>query len=220
MEKQFTIRQRTQFEEERARRMLIYVYPEKYDDALLSDAPDIICEKHDVGIEVTSGLREDILQSLSRASSISGKKDDELTKYDKVNIEKGRVLSFHTNSGMNVAATWATWGSTFGHETILKKKCQKLNNPHFRLFGRNELFIFAWLSDQEELDDALDYIAGRDWIDDEAKYSFDTIYIFDDKVLTEVTVEGMHIIRHVIPEAIMYWISEESYKQVFGCEKR
>ena len=147
MDKNFTIKQRTQFDEERARRMIGYVYPEKYGDAVLSDAPDIICEKHGIGIEVTSGLRQDILQDLSRASSISGKMDDELTRSDKVNIEKDRVLSLHTDSGRNIAATWATWGSTFEHETILQKNCSKLNKPHFRVFNRNELFIFAWLID-------------------------------------------------------------------------
>ena len=137
MEKQFTIRQRTQFDEERARRMLMYVHPEKYEDAVLADAPDIVCEKHSVGVEVTSGLRQDILQDLSRAGRISGKMDDELTKIDRDNIEKGRVLSFRTDSGVNMAGTWATWGSTFGHATILKKKCQKLNSSHFRVFGHN-----------------------------------------------------------------------------------
>lgn len=147
MDKNFTIKQRTQFDEERARRMIGYAYPEKYGDAVLSDAPDIICEKHGIGIEVTSGLRQDILQDLSRASSISGKMDDELTRIDKVNIEKDRVLSLHTDSGRNIAATWATWGSTFDHETILQKNCSKLNKPHFRVFNRNELFIFAWLID-------------------------------------------------------------------------
>ena len=219
MERQFTIRQRTQFDEERARRMLAYVYPQKYDDALLSDAPDIVCEKHSVGIEVTSGLREDILQSLSRAASITGKTDDELTKIDKVNIQKDRVLSFHTNSGVNIAGTWATWGSTFAHETILKKKCQKLNSPHFRVFDHNELFIFAWLIDQDELNEAIEYIAGGKWFAKNAGYVFDTIYIFDDKVLTEVVVDGIQIISHVIPATIMRRISEESYNQVFGCDK-
>lgn len=219
MEKQFTIRQKTQFDEERARRMLMYVHPEKYEDAVLADAPDIVCEKHNVGVEVTSGLRQDILQDLSRAGRISGKMDDELTKIDRENIEKGRVLSFRTDSGVNIAGTWATWGSTFGHETILKKKCQKLNSSHFRVFRHNELFIFAWLIDQEELDEALEYIAAGKWIAEDARYVFDTIFIFDDKVLTEVVMDGMQIISHAIPGAVMHRISEESYKQVFGCDK-
>lgn len=219
MEKQFTIRQKTQYDEERARRMLMYVYPEKYEDAILADAPDIFCEKHSVGVEVTSGLRQDILQDLSRAGRISGKMDDELTKIDRENIEKGRVLSFRTNSGVNMAGTCATWGSTFGHESILKKKCQKLNSSHFRVFRYNELFIFAWLIDQEELNEALEYIAAGKWIAEDARYVFDTIFIFDDKVLTEVVVDGMQIISHAIPGAIMHRISKESYKQVFGCDK-
>lgn len=219
MEKQFTICQITQFDEERARRMLMYVYPEKYNDAVLADAPDIFCEKHSVGVEVTSGLRQDIFQDLSRAGSISGKTDDELTKIDRENIEKRRVWSFQTDSGMNVAGTWATWGSTFAHETILKKKCQKLNSAHFRVFDHNELFIFAWLIDQDELEEAFEYIAGGKWIAEDARYRFDTIYIFDDKELTEVVVDGMQIISHTIPGTIMHRISEESYKQVFGCNK-
>lgn len=219
MEKQFSIRQRTQFDEERARRMLMYVHPKKYEDAVLADAPDIVCEKYSVGVEVTSGLRQDILQDISRAGRISGKKDDELTKIDRENIEKGRVLSFRTDSGVNIAGTWATWGSTFGHATILKKKCQKLNNSHFRVFKHNELFIFAWLIDQEELDEALEYIAAGKWIAEDARYVFDTIFIFDDKVLTEVVMDGMQSISHAIPGAIMHRISDESYKQVFGCDK-
>ena len=197
----------------------MYVYPEKYEDAVLADAPDIVCEKHSVGVEVTSGLRQDILQDLSRAGRISGKTDAELTKIDRENIEKGRVLSFRTDSGVNMAGTWATWDSTFGHETILKKKCKTLTSSHFRVFRHNELFIFAWLIDQEELDEALEYIATGKWIAENARYVFDTIFIFDDKVLTEVVVDGMQIISHAIPGTIMHRISEESYMQVFGCDK-
>lgn len=219
VEKRFTIRQRTQFDEERARKMLAYVYPEKYGDAVLSDAPDIVCERFGIGIEVTSGLRQDILQDISRAACISGKMDDELTKIDRVNIEKDRVLSLHTDSGMNIAATWATWGSTFDHETILQKKCCKLNKPHFRVFNRNELFIFAWLIDQDELNEAIEYIASRKWIAEDTKRGFDTIYIFDDKVLTEVVVNGMHVAKHMIPNSIMHQISEEAYQTIRNCDK-
>ena len=85
-------------------------------------------------------------------------------------IVTGRVLSFRTDSGVNMAGTWATWGSTFDHETILKKKCQKLNSSHFRVFGHNELFIFAWLIDQEELEEALEYISVGKWIAEDARY--------------------------------------------------
>ena len=58
-------------------------------------------------------------------------------------------------------------------QAILKKKCQKLNSSHFRVFGHNELFIFAWLIDQEELEEALEYISVGKWIAEDARYVFD-----------------------------------------------
>ena len=44
--------------------------------------------------------------------------------------------------------------------------------------------------------------------------SFDTIYIFDGKVLTEVNVSNMQVTRHPIPNEIMKQISKESYETV------
>ena len=82
------IQQRIRFDEERARRMLLHIYPQKYADAELADAPDIVCPSSEIGVEVTSGLREDIQQNIARAASITGKTTDELTKNDNAYIEK------------------------------------------------------------------------------------------------------------------------------------
>lgn len=70
------------------------------------------------------------------------------------------------------------------------------------------------------MDEAIEYIASRKWIADEKKYCFDTIYVFDDKVLTEVVVDGMCVVGHMIPNSIMQKISADSFKTVFGCGKR
>ena len=209
-----TILQRTQFDEERARRILLYIYPQKYADAVLADAPDIVCPSAKIGVEVTSGLREDIQQNLAHAASITGKTTNELTKNDKANIEKKRILHFQTAKGLHVAGTWATWGSTFSHEKILMRKTINLNKPHYRLFDQNELFVFAWLIDSDELQEALDYIAGRQWLDASMSRSFNTIYIFDGKVLAEVNVSNMQVNRHPIPNEIMKQISNGAYEAV------
>lgn len=209
-----TIQQRIRFDEERARRMLLHIYPQKYADAELADAPDIVCPSSEIGVEVTSGLREDIQQNIARAASITGKTTDELTKNDKANIEKKRILHFQTAKGLHVAGTWATWGSPFSHEKILIRKAINLNKSHYRLFEQNELFVFAWLIDSDELQEALDYIAGRRWLEASMSRSFDTIYIFDGKVLTEVNVSNMQVTRHPIPNEIMKQISKESYETV------
>ena len=208
------IQQRIRFDEERARRMLLHIYPQKYADAELADAPDIVCPSSEIGVEVTSGLREDIQQNIARAASITGKTTDELTKNDKANIEKKRILHFQTAKGLHVAGTWATWGSTFSHEKILIRKAINLNKSHYRLFEQNELFVFAWLIDSDELQEALDYIAGRRWLEASMSRSFDTIYIFDGTVLTEVNVSNMQVTRHPIPNEIMKQISKESYETV------
>lgn len=211
-----TIQQRTQFDEERARRILLYIYPQKYADAVLADAPDIVCPSAKIGVEVTSGLREDIQQAIARAVSITGKTTAELTKNDKTNIEKRRILHFRTAKGLHVAGAWATWGSAFSHEKILNQKAKNLNKPHYQFFDQNELFIFAWLIDFDELQEALEYIAGRQWLEASMSHSFNTIYIFDGKMLTEVSVSSMQVNHHPIPNELMKQISIEAWKSVCG----
>lgn len=53
------------------------------------------------------------------------------------------------------------------------------------------------------MDEAIEYIASRKWIADDEKYCFDTIYVFDDKVLTEVVVDGMCVVRHKMNASII-----------------
>lgn len=44
-------------EEERARRILLHLFPEEYVNTILAEAPDIITIDGKIGVEVTNALR-------------------------------------------------------------------------------------------------------------------------------------------------------------------
>ena len=124
-----TILQRTQFDEERARRILLYIYPQKYADAVLADAPDIVCPSAKIGVEVTSGLREDIQQNLARAASITGKTTNELTKNDKANIEKSGFFIFKHTHLQRIPGFRRKLNDGFSHgfiESLIKRNSRLL----------------------------------------------------------------------------------------------
>ena len=122
MREKWSSKQQTKFSEERSRLILAYVYPEKYSDAVLGESPDIQNPIASVGVEVTSGMRPDIQEGVSRALSITGKTASEFTKHDIANIEQNRVISIQMPNGMYVAATKSYWGNNFAYKECIEKK--------------------------------------------------------------------------------------------------
>lgn len=208
-----TQRQRKKFEEERARQILAYIHPEKYEKAILSESPDIVNVSDGIGVEVTNSMRSDIQESISRASKITGKTDDELTQIDRKNIELNRVHARKLPNDTYIAGTIAFWGDFFDFKKIYGQKLKKLNAIHFSRFQENNLFIFAWLIDDEEVARAIEYFSCQE-APNEYEYNFDFVFIFCDDVLVEIELATRSVIRYPFSQQILREISRSAYTTI------
>lgn len=203
------------FEEERARRILAYIYPDKYQTACLSESPDIINVEADVGTEVTSAQRADIHESLSIASMVTGKRTEEIPERRLDKLSKKIIVSKRSD-GTLLAGTQAFWGETFDFHRAHASKTEKLNANHFQRFKENNLFIYAWMIDDDELTEAIQKLTSQS-VHPAPMVSFDSIFVFDGERLVEVR-RGCHI-THTIPPEMMHTISEEAFKTVVGVSR-
>lgn len=203
------------FEEERARRILAYLYPEKYQAACLSESPDIINEEADVGTEVTSAQRANICESISIASMVTGKRIEEIPERRLNKLGKKITMSKRPD-GTLLAGTQAFWSDNFDFDRAIASKIQKLNARHFQRFKENNLFIYAWMIDDDELTQAIQELTSQS-VPSGTMGSFDSIFVFDGERLVEVR-RGCHI-THKIPLEIIHTISEEAFKTVVGVSR-
>lgn len=203
------------FEEERARRILAYFYPDKYQTACLSESPDIINVEADVGTEVTSAQRADIHESISIASMVTEKKIEEIPERRLNKLSKKITMSKRPD-GTLLAGTQAFWGDNFDFDRAIASKIQKLNAHHFQRFKENNLFIYAWMIDDDELTQAIQELTSQS-VPSGTMGSFDSIFVFDGERLIEVS-RGCHV-THTIPAEIIHTISEEAFKTVVGVSR-
>lgn len=143
-------RQKTRFDEERARLILKELFPEKYSDSELSESPDIVCESNSIGIEVTSCRKPDHREKDSIVDTITGKRVNELTEKENGMILRKDVIAGPLSNGIMIAG-YVMWGDEYDIIPILNKKLQKLRNK-YKSFESNELFVFAWMIDDDELE--------------------------------------------------------------------
>ncbi|MBC8538326.1 hypothetical protein H8693_05195 [Christensenellaceae bacterium NSJ-63] len=200
------------FEEERARRILAYCFPSKYREAELSESPDIIVPKLSIGVEVTKSMLPHVMQNLERASSITGKRKEDLSEVNKKNIQKGLVQAREIQDGRYLAS-FTEWGATHSIENIYSRKTEKLNAPHFQKFDTNNLFICAWLIDQDELEGGIEYILSNPY-----QYTGllcnDIVYIITEQKLFYIQDDSIHSID--ISSETLNKIGHESFFEIMG----
>lgn len=63
--KKITSKEKHQFEEERAKELLAYIFPEKYKNALLQESPDIYVPSLEIGVEVTDSMKKAVQEKAS-----------------------------------------------------------------------------------------------------------------------------------------------------------
>ncbi len=209
------------FEEERARRLLIYCFPDKYSTAQLSESPDIIVPSLSIGVEVTASMRQEIQQNLSIIRDITGKQTDELSKLSKKLIESGWINALQGQDDRWMA-TFTEWGNM--HDLVLayEKKTEKLNDGHFNVFNENNLFIFAWMIDNVELEEQILGILqhSTDESFKKLQHHFNNIYVFVEDSLFTVVPEGHLILSNPISADVMTETSEQSFIKVFGMSRK
>lgn len=207
--------QKHKFEEERARRILMYCIPDRHQNAMLTESPDIIVPDSSIGIEVTACIRQNLQQNLSRAINITGKTAEKLSDIDKKNISEQRVFSAVLPNGQLLAGT-TLWGNTHDLLGAYYRKLEKLNGLHFKHYEENDLFIFAWLIDEAELTKSVSEIINALNAPTEYKYSFDNIYIYKETLLVHICAKNQAINYFYVPSEVMTNISEESFLKIVG----
>lgn len=209
-------KKRKKIQEERARQILIKLFPEKYSTSELSESPDIIDNVHNVGVEITSSLKTEIQQDLSRVVNLCGKTESEFDKNDKKNIEEGKLIAVQLPNGQYSAATNARWGDEHDFQTIYENKLDKLNRKHFKVFKENNLFIDASMIDKEELSDGITYfqIVNRE-INSE-KRRFDIVYIFVEYALVEINMHTGVYKDYEVLHSDLKEISKTAFETVMG----
>ena len=98
------------FQEELARKILIYCYPQKYQNAQLAESPDIINDNLSIGVEVTQSLLSPIQENMSRAIDISGKREEELSLINLKNIQRNQIIAKKLPNGQYLCA-FTAWGN-------------------------------------------------------------------------------------------------------------
>lgn len=204
---------RHKFEEERARRVLMYCFPEKYSSAQLSEAPDIVVPDLSIGVEVTESMVQPVQQNMSRAGSIVGKEIDKLSTIDKENIAKNRVIAQSTPNGQYIAG-FAMLGNSHDLFSAYIRKIAKLNAKHFGVYRENNLFMLSWMIDKDELSGEIQKILLYSLGDIGYTYNFNYIYICTEKQLITIDLKSQQVYIIQIPSSVMSEISEKSFTEV------
>lgn len=125
-----------------AKLVLEELFPEKYHDLLISDKPDL--QGLNVGIEVTNADNEEHREALKLWYTMPYVDDNKKSR----NIARMAQLGVKYTGGIQL---WPSFSPKFDavQQTILNKR-QKLNNGNYKLFNRNELFVFTdtWFTDE------------------------------------------------------------------------
>jgi hypothetical protein len=197
-----TSQQKKKFEEERARRILLYLFPEKYGQTTLSEAPDIITNQNNIGIEVTSSM----------------------VGYNQNGLADFRSGEEAANPGVYLAS-FVFWGVAHNIESIFNKKLRKLNSPHYHLFNENNLFIYAWLIDDAKLQNGISAICNKIHSLKNAENNtgdyklFDHVYIITGRQLVALATTDCHIKRYDLSSAELSMLSQEAFTEIFGMSR-
>lgn len=154
--------------ENRAKRILGFIFPTEYSKARLSDRPDIVSPS--IGCEVTNSLITPIFEILSREPSVfHGDFYPLKEKVEKILNERGREIGLE--EGIH------------DYERIYLQKLKNLNSGGYQLFEENNLFIFSWIYEEKAV---MEFLELAEKPPEHYKYTFDRIYLFFDQVLVEM----------------------------------
>ncbi len=210
------------FEEERAREILQLFFPFEFHNSYLSERPDIICKENGIGVEVTSSVKQEVCEKASKAQSIYGKTDNNLTENDKKNILNDLVSCEKVfNNHFFDSVGYIHWGNTHDLITIFLEKIKKLNNTGFQKFKDNRLFIFSWLSNKDEINEFIEFL--RENTNEmilcqvNCNNIFDVVYVMSEKSILEIALDEMRNFQKLpMNPTDMNKISEQSFSKIYG----
>lgn len=220
MDSKMTSVEKTKFEELRALKVLQFLFPDKYEGAILSEAPDIINKGSDVGVEITSSMKQTVQKGNAIVRKLSGKKTTELTDRDYAKINAEGISVFPSPTGV-ILGIFTHWGNCHDLIVAYRNKTETLNKPHFSVFAENNLFIVAWLIDNDELNSGIRHLINS-WDESNEqgyRYFFDYVYILTEGLLAEIDLEKATVNNHRIEKEQMNTISHSAFKDIFGVSR-
>lgn len=221
--KKMTSLEKNKFEEGRSLKVLQLLFPTKYKEAILSDAPDIINKKLSIGVEVTNSMNQVVQEGHAKIGDFSGKEPTELTKRNLAQIGSEGINAFLFPTG-KVYGTFTHWGNCHDLIHAYLSKTETLNKTHFSIFSENNLFIIAWMIDCDELESGIEYFINdpNDFFigEDPSKYIFfDYVYILTEGLLVEIDIGKAVVNKHQIGRTQMDNISHSAFRDVFGVSR-
>lgn len=209
-------KEKHKFEEERAREILAYVFPAKYTKSVLQESPDIYVPDLGIGIEVTDGIKTSIQENLSWVSDITGKTTEELSYWNIQHIQKQDVQVSVLPNGQHIAS-FAFWGNEYDIISAYQNKLDKLNKTHFKRYKENNLFIYVWMIEEDDIEHEITELVQQIQNDNEFFIcKFDYVYIFSGKNLFSITVKNKSVEKFPISSDVMNQISNGSFEKVLG----
>lgn len=206
---------RKTFEEERARRILIFAFPEKYTISELSERPDIFAVKTNIGVEVTNCSKKEFHDNMSKAAAISGRFEHELTSVNRKNIDTKKVFVDALPTGQYLAG-FTTWGDNQDLIKTFCKKTESMNRQGFQLFQENNLFIYAWDYEEEPYLNFIEYLKNSAGTIPDQPEKFDYVYIFYEEQLCCINLLSLEVSLIEIPKESLREISEASFLEIVG----
>ena len=212
--------EKTKFEELRALKVLQLLLPEKYREAYLFEAPDIVDPKMSIGVEVTSSMGQKAQQGHARVGELTGKKPGNLTKRNISQIDAEGIDAFLSPAG-DVFAVFTHWGDLHDLAKAYHSKTETLNKPHFSVKRENNLFIIAWLIDQGELEFGIRNLTIDRVVESkcDGRIRFDNVYVLTERLLLELGSGKKAINKHWLSESQMSSINNSAFEDIFGVSR-
>ena len=225
--RKLTSMEKKKFEEERARRILMLFFPEKYNESYLSDRPDIVNRRSGIGVEVTDSLLDSIQEKLSKAAPFSGKYGKDLEQYLQENIIRRRVSAYTLPNGQ-ILPGFTFWGSTHDLVSAYTKKQESMNKEGYQLFEENNLFIYAWLSDEKAITEFIAHMKknggsepeGKSFMEEEETRQFDLVYVFLEHKLLEIRRKDSTVAEFKVDSEELVRISDETFEKITGLKQQ
>ncbi|WP_348921473.1 hypothetical protein [Enterococcus rotai] len=134
--------------------------PEKYQEAILLDKPDIQNPDQNIGVEVTQSLKESVLKALN-LDGINIHNEEQILE----NIKKRygndvlRInLPLPDDTKKKIAISISNWHSLFNLIEAYDNKVEKLQSGNYQLFKENNLFIFVFGEDEKSIEQLAKHI--------------------------------------------------------------
>ena len=126
------------------------MFPERYQNLILTDKPDLIDEIHNIGIEITSAIPKHRQEAFNLWRTMPYQSEERQSKRK----ERMKQLGAEYQAGTQI---WPVLGELELKEELdelfgcFENKIRKLNNGHYTQHDRYDLFIISelWLDDKD-----------------------------------------------------------------------